>query len=148
MAAAATDTDDIIEITPTEAENSQPKGIKRKKSPVWTYFTITDMQRKDWVTCDLCEKTVKTKDSSTTNLLNHLSTTHPEQYQLVGGGSKRHKKTDAQPQSTAEQQPTLRSVLERKTKYPNESTCHKQLTDLVRDYLCTGMYGAWLFLLH
>ena len=57
---------DIIEVSPLTVSTSEPassepssstqststvatlpKGMKRKKSPVWTYFTITDVNRCD-----------------------------------------------------------------------------------------------------
>ena len=122
--------DDIVEVD--GPGQSQPKGLKRRKSPAWTYFTIQDVSNPDMVTCDLCDQKVKTKQSSTTNLLTHLSTKHPEQYALMGGACSVKKS-----RSTPEQH-TLKSILEKHQKYSDNSQRHQFLTGLVRDYLATG----------
>jgi ribulose kinase len=85
------------------------------------------------VSCDICNKTVKTKDSSTSNLYNHLSSTHPDEYALLGA-----KQKNANNSSSREKQQTLKSLLERKDKYPSESHRHKHRTGLVTDFLSTG----------
>jgi hypothetical protein len=39
--------DDIIEVQTKPNDNKTPSGIKRKKSPVWAYFTIQDIEKQD-----------------------------------------------------------------------------------------------------
>lgn len=57
---------------------------RTRRSAVWTYFSLNNNnQKKDLVICDICTRTVKTKDSGTSNLYSHLKHNHPVLYGAV-----------------------------------------------------------------
>ena len=70
------------------ASSSSSVFNPRRRSTVWTFFSVRDQSKRDWVTCDICgiedsKGLVKTKDSSTSNLFGHLKVHHPTQYSEV-----------------------------------------------------------------
>lgn len=89
------------------------------------------------MTCDLCEKTVKRKDSSTTNLFQHLEREHPKEYSSVAPTSKRSavkRKADV-----GQGQRTLTSMLP----YDRNSNCQNQLVEAVTKFLVSGYAPIW-----
>jgi hypothetical protein len=130
----ASDSDDD-EITIVERP-AQPTVLEssRKRSPVWALFTIKDISNKDWVTCDVCQTQVKTKDSGTSNLYGHLKSHHPIRYAEIVKVSKPKPKASTRSSS----QPTITQLYEAKSKYLKDSERHKVLTECITRFLISG----------
>lgn len=98
---------------------------------------------KDVVSCDVCDKSVKTSQGSTSNLFGHLETHHPTQYAAVASkgttpAASRKRKLDAS-SSKATNQPTLLSMIP----YNKGNARHATIVEAVTRYLtsgCAAMY--------
>ncbi|XP_067949497.1 E3 SUMO-protein ligase ZBED1-like [Watersipora subatra] len=107
-----------------------------RRSAVWAFFTISDVSNKNWVTCDLCKKGVKTTDSSTSNLFQHLQIHHFKEYMTVTpkNATRNRKRKSQDTSQSLSSQPTLTSMLP----YNRNSEKHTFLTGLVTNYLISG----------
>ena len=132
----------------TSHVSSHPKPVSStKRSAIWAYFSENpDVNKKDWVRCDLCLpdiKEVKTKDSSTSNLKTHLLHNHPSAHaELVSKVCQ--KSAEASPASSKKRrvdsaQPTLKEAISRLTKYPTDSAKHKAITTKITVLLVKQM---------
>lgn len=131
--------DDISIVEPptvVESQSNQGASVSKRKSPVWAYFTIKNMSDKDWVSCDLCDKKVKTKDSGTSNLFGHLKSSHPLKYADIAPASAKKLSHTTKPASSSYQM-TLSEACKRK--YERTSDEYKQLTASVTKYLVSGV---------
>ena len=112
-----------------------------KRSAVWAYFTpSSNPSEKDWVACDLCKplvKSIKTKDSSTSNLRTHLKNHHPAAYSqllvktnssVVSTSHSDNPPTKRKLVTNSDQQ-TVTDCFLRNTKYDKESRKHKLITE-------------------
>lgn len=60
---------EVIQITDEDDDDNDTSttnssvSVTKRKSAVWSFFSIKDISKRDWVTCDICQTTVKTKDS-------------------------------------------------------------------------------------
>lgn len=144
--------DDIVDVTDEMDSGSSTSKVVRtplaatgRRSAVWAFFSIPDSNNKDQVKCDLCNTDVKTKDSNTSNLFNHLKHNHPIRHAEVQGCATQSTSTRT-PKSTkmrsaiddTDNQPTITDSFLSRTPYRKDSDRAKILTSAVTNYIISG----------
>lgn len=138
---------EVESITISDDEDETNSSIEvsntsRRRSAVWAFFSLKNASEKNWVNCDICQSTVKTKDSSTTNLFNHLKYNHPVRYAQIKDHRRSISTDSASMASTSTSkscsQPTITSAFEATSKYRDDSDRAMEITQSLTRYITSG----------